>query len=131
MPGQVIYSAAMNKLGTFLPQYQRLLAFVKPYRGRLAAGIVFGTLYGVSSGAMLSVVERVWSKFFEEGVSALPWWQAAGVVLLVIALRLSTVQHADHIIVLNKGRVVEQGTHVELRALGQTYKRLHELQFRT
>ena len=49
--------------------------------------------------------------------------------MLVIAHRLSTVQHADRIIVLDKGRVVEQGTHEELLALGRVYKRLHDLQF--
>jgi ATP-binding cassette subfamily B protein len=49
--------------------------------------------------------------------------------MLVIAHRLSTVRHADRIIVLDKGRVVEQGTHDELLALGQVYQRLHDLQF--
>jgi len=49
--------------------------------------------------------------------------------MLVIAHRLSTVQHADRIVVLERGRVVEQGTHQELLALGQVYKRLHDLQF--
>ncbi len=49
--------------------------------------------------------------------------------MLVIAHRLSTVQHADRILVLDKGRIVEQGAHAELLARGQTYRRLHDLQF--
>ncbi len=40
---------------------------------------------------------------------------------IVIAHRLSTVRHADNIIVLRRGRVVEQGTHSELVALGGYY----------
>jgi ATP-binding cassette, subfamily B, bacterial MsbA len=49
--------------------------------------------------------------------------------MLVIAHRLSTVQHADCIIVLDKGCIVEKGTHDQLLALGHVYKRLYEMQF--
>jgi subfamily B ATP-binding cassette protein MsbA len=53
----------------------------------------------------------------------------AGRTTLVIAHRLSTVAGADHIVVLDRGRAVEEGTHAELLARGQLYKRLHDLQF--
>lgn len=44
---------------------------------------------------------------------------------LVIAHRLSTIQHADKIIVLDHGRIVEQGTHDELLPQGGVYTRMH------
>lgn len=47
---------------------------------------------------------------------------------LVIAHRLSTVQHADEIIVLDQGRIVERGTHEFLMSNGQIYRKLVELQ---
>lgn len=47
---------------------------------------------------------------------------------LVIAHRLSTVRHADHILVFNHGRVVESGTHEELIARDGTYRLLVETQ---
>jgi len=48
----------------------------------------------------------------------------------VIAHRLATVQHADVIVVLADGRLVEQGTHATLYAAGGLYRRLHDMQFR-
>jgi subfamily B ATP-binding cassette protein MsbA len=52
-----------------------------------------------------------------------------GRTTLVIAHRLSTVRRADRIVVLVRGRVVEQGTHEELLALNAEYRRLHDMQF--
>ncbi len=51
--------------------------------------------------------------------------------VLVIAHRLSTVQHADRILVFDGGRIVQQGRHEQLLAEGGPYARLHGLQFRT
>ena len=49
--------------------------------------------------------------------------------VLVIAHRLSTVQHADRIVVLEQGRVVASGTHRELLGQDGLYRRLYDLQF--
>ncbi len=53
---------------------------------------------------------------------------AAGRTVLVIAHRLSTVRGADRIITIDRGRLVEEGTHEELVRLGGRYAQLHRLQ---
>ncbi len=51
--------------------------------------------------------------------------------VLVVAHRLATVQHADEILVLEDGRIIERGPHLALLARGGLYRRLYDLQFRT
>ncbi|HEY9505892.1 MAG TPA: ABC transporter transmembrane domain-containing protein [Gemmatimonadales bacterium] len=53
-----------------------------------------------------------------------------GRTTLIIAHRLSTVQRADRLVVLDRGRIVEEGTHEELLGRGGLYARLYQRQFR-
>jgi ATP-binding cassette, subfamily B, bacterial MsbA len=52
-----------------------------------------------------------------------------GRTVFVIAHRLSTITHADQILVLDRGEIVERGTHAELLAMRGAYHRLYSLQF--
>ncbi len=53
-----------------------------------------------------------------------------GRTTLVVAHRLSTIENADVILVMDKGRIIEQGRHDELLARNGAYARLHNLQFK-
>ncbi len=55
---------------------------------------------------------------------------AADRVTIIVAHRLASLMHADRILFLEDGQVVEQGSHEELLALGGRYKALHDLQMR-
>lgn len=56
--------------------------------------------------------------------------QARDRVTIIVAHRLNSLMHADRILFIEAGRVVEQGTHAELLALGGRYRALHDLQIR-
>ena len=79
----------------------------------------------------------VWNVVFDQSVvlAGRDYIQAAlarlfaGRTSFVIAHRLSTVLAADLIVVLDRGRIVERGTHHELLNLGGLYASLYELQF--
>ena len=55
--------------------------------------------------------------------------KAAGAsTVLLISHRITTLMQADHIIVLDCGRIVEQGTHEQLLGQGGVYKQIYDLQ---
>ncbi len=65
-------------------------------------------------------------KLVEDALSRL----LTGRTTLIIAHRLSTVRRADRLLVLEKGKIVEEGPHTELIARGGLYARLYQQQFR-
>jgi ATP-binding cassette subfamily B protein len=51
-----------------------------------------------------------------------------GKTSIIVSHRLSSIQHANHIIYLQDGAILEQGTHAELMALNKSYAKLYQLQ---
>ncbi len=76
-----------------------------------------------ATGALDTATERAVQSALDELMK--------GRTTLCIAHRLSTILHADVIVVLEQGRIVEQGPHDELVKRGGAYQKLYELQFRS
>lgn len=70
-----------------------------------------------------SSVDPVTEKAIQEAISKMLFNRTT----LIVAHRLSTVQHANRILVMHRGRLVEQGTHLDLLAQKGIYFKLHRL----
>jgi ABC-type multidrug transport system fused ATPase/permease subunit len=77
-------------------------------------------LFDEATSAIDSQTERL----VQEALSRLMQQRTA----LVVAHRLSTVRHAERILVMNRGRIIESGSHPELMALKGFYYRLHQIE---
>ena len=91
------------------------------------------SLYAVDKGARVLVLDeptaaldvRAEAEFFDQFMEL-----TQGLTTVLISHRFSSVRRADHIVVVEDGRVVEQGSHAELTSTDSRYKRLFELQAR-
>jgi ATP-binding cassette subfamily B multidrug efflux pump len=111
------YEATVEEGGkTFSAGERQLLSF--------ARALVFDPAILVLDEATSSVDTHT-----EELIQAALTTLTEGRTSIVIAHRLSTIQRADRILVLDRGRLVEQGTHEELLRLDGVYHRLYRLQF--
>jgi ATP-binding cassette, subfamily B, multidrug efflux pump len=115
LPGGYEYN--VRERGAMLSAGQRqLLAFLRAYVQNPSILILDEATSSVDTESEL-LIQHAAQKLTEGRTS------------IVIAHRLSTIQRADRIVVLSKGKIIEQGTHNELLAMGGQYKRLFELQF--
>ena len=95
-------------------------------RMSIARGVAPGPgvmIFDDSTAAIDAVTERK----VREGLAKATATKAT----VIIAHRLSSLMHADEIVVLDDGRIVERGSHTELLATGGTYAELYELQSRS
>ena len=111
------YGQEVRERGASLSHGQRqLLSFVR--------ALVYDPEFLVLDEATSSVDTET-ERLIEQALEKL----MAGRTSLVVAHRLSTIQHSDRILVMHKGRIREQGAHQELLAMDGLYRRLYELQY--
>jgi ATP-binding cassette subfamily B protein len=94
---------------------QQLLAFLRAYIDNPSVLIL---------DEATAHVDTETEQIVQEGLARL----SAGRTTLIVAHRLSTIRHADKIIVMHKGQIQEIGNHETLMELGGIYRRLYELQ---
>lgn len=114
MPGQ--YDAAVTERGSTLSAGQRqLISFARTLAYKPSILVLDEATANIDTETE-SLITKALAKLME------------GRTTIMVAHRLSTIQHADKIIVLHHGRIREAGTHQELLAQGGLYKKLYDLQ---
>lgn len=111
------YDTSVRERGAILSAGQRqLLAFMRAYVNQPRVLVLDEATSSVDSHS-----EQLIQRATEEITK--------GRTSIVIAHRLSTIQKADRILVVDKGHIIEQGSHQELLALNGAYRKLYDLQF--
>ena len=110
------YSETVSERGsTFSAGERQLLSFARTLAHRPSILVMDEATANIDTETELLIQEAL-EKLME------------GRTTIMVAHRLSTIQHADCIMVMHKGKIREQGTHQELLAQGGIYKKLYELQ---
>jgi ATP-binding cassette subfamily B protein len=116
LPNSYDYNA-MERGGMLSAGQRQLISFIRAY--------VYNPKILVLDEATSSI-DTESEKMIQNAVDIL----TKGRTSIIIAHRLATIQKADKIIVMDKGEIIEMGSHQELLRLNGQYKRLFELQFK-
>lgn len=115
LPGNYDYNV-MERGATLSVGQRQLISFIRAYLYNPAILILDEATSSIDTESEI-LIQRATETLMKNRTS------------IVIAHRLATVQRADKIIVLDKGEIIETGTHFQLLALGKHYRKLYELQF--
>lgn len=111
------YDTSVRERGAILSVGQRqLLAFMRAYVNEPKVLVLDEATSSVDSHSE-QLIQQATDKITQGRTS------------IVIAHRLSTIQKADRILVVDAGRIIEQGSHQELLAMNGAYRKLYDLQF--